>query len=235
MILLSCNRSSKLITSEDEQKKIEGIMRMYKKNVFGLDISHYQGKVNWNKLDFMDSDHDVEFVFVRATMGNDGVDREFHDNWEGAAEAGIIRGAYHFYRPNENSYEQAANFCKHVTLEPGDLPPVLDIETLPDPSVQSVESLRLGLNRFLDSLRRRYDVKPIIYTSDNFYIQHLKNHGFDQYPLWVANYNPVNEPKNLSWRFWQFTSEGRVEGIEEFVDMNVFRGEIEELMEMVID
>lgn len=233
LVLTGCSYCSK--PNRAEQEKINHILKTNRKAAIGLDISHYQGEVNWNKFGYVGDSIPISFVFIRATMGNNATDNHFETNWNGAGEKGLIRGAYHFYRPNENSLEQAANFIENVNLGPGDLPPVLDIETLPDPSVQTVASLRIGLQRFLDALEEHYGVKPIIYTSDNYYTTHLKEYGFDDYLLWVANYNCIQEPQNTNWNIWQFSSQAQVTSITELVDINVFNGKPKKLLDLIIE
>ncbi|MGY5846606.1 glycoside hydrolase family 25 protein [Salegentibacter sp. HM20] len=93
------------------------------KQSFGIDISHYQGIIDWEKLS--ESDHDINYIFIRATMGADGKDYQFKNNWDNAKKNNYLRGAYHYYRPNENSELQFKNFSKRVKLSPGDFPPVL--------------------------------------------------------------------------------------------------------------
>lgn len=107
------------------------VLENHKGKVIGIDVSEFQGKVDWEEVEILDEKYPVQFVFIRATAGNDRVDRQFKRNWEGAKENKIMRGAYHYYRPNENSIEQADLFIKTVKLQKGDLPPVLDIEKLP--------------------------------------------------------------------------------------------------------
>lgn len=232
--ITGCTLCTKPATSKTEQEKIDRILCTNHKYAFGLDVSHYQGAINWKEFGHIKDSIPVSFIFIRATMGNNGRDTQFPDNWQGAKDNGITRGAYHFYRPNENSIEQAENFIKHVNLMPGDLPPVLDIETLPDPQVQSVSSLIVGLKRFLNALEEQYGVLPIIYTSDNYFNAHLAGEGFEDYPLWIANYNNITQPKNSNWSVWQFTDQATVPGINEFVDVNVFKGKPRQLQRLVI-
>ena len=63
-------------------------------------------------------------------MGKDGLDKQFKENWKGAKQANLVRGVYHYYRPNENSSKQFENFAKHVSFSTGDLYPVLDVEEM---------------------------------------------------------------------------------------------------------
>ena len=214
-------------TSLDEKHRIEKVFKKYEDYVFGADFSHYQGIVNWNRIDTFPAGKPVDFVIVRATMGHNGKDMFFRYNWKKLRDKNIIRGAYHYYRPNENSIKQANNFIKHVKLEKGDLPPILDIEQVP--TVQSVKNLRVGLKRWLDAVEKHYGVKPILYTGADYFKSYLLKKDFKGYILWIANYSASKHPKTGRWKIWQFTEKGNLKGVDGFVDYNVFRGGREEL------
>jgi lysozyme len=195
--------------------------------VFGIDVSHYQGEIDWAKLK---KDENPDFVIIRATAGKDGKDKRFDKNWKEAGEQKCLRGAYHYYRPDENSTEQANFFIKNVNLNEGDLPPVLDIEKYS--RVQSLSSLKAGLLNWLKIVEEHYDVTPILYTYNKFYTSTIiHDNRFDKYPLWIAWYNINGNPDDVSsnWVFWQFTDKGRVNGIEGDVDLNVFNGKLQDL------
>ena len=203
------------------QARIYQILDKYEAKVAGIDVSHYQGKINWSAVDLIENKFPIRFVFVRASIGNDEVDARFDENWAGAKQRNFIRGAYHYYRPNENSITQAKLFIKTVALKNGDLPPVLDIEKLP--KEQSIDSLKIGLKRWLDLVDAHYHVKPIIYTSERYYKDFLKKE-FSDYTFWVANYNFFVENMQDDWLFWQFTEKGQINGIDEKVDINIYNG-----------
>ena len=145
----------------------------------------------------------------------------------GAKENNILRGAYHFYRPDENSTLQAQNFIAKVKLKNGDLPPVLDIETLP--KTQSMDRLVEGIKNWCKIVEEHYDIKPIIYTSDKYFEDYLQNH-FDGYIIWIANYNFWRNDLESDWQFWQFTEKAQIEGIEGMVDVNIFNGNKNKLL-----
>lgn len=212
------------------QLRIFDVLQHHKVKVFGVDISHYQGEVEWSKVAKIQDSFPINFVFVRATAGSVKVDREYYRNWRKVKEKGIIRGAYHYYRPNENSILQANNFIKTVKLQKGDLPPVLDIEDVP--RVQSMENLKIGLMKWLKTVEAHYGVKPIIYSGESFYNDHLYE-DFSEYTCWIANYNYYVENIDKDWGFWQFTDKGSVRGISEYVDVNIFNGNKEKLLQLV--
>ena len=187
------------------------VLEKHEGKAVGIDVSEYQGKISWSYVDTIENQYPLHFVFIRATAGNDAVDRRFKRNWEGAKKNKMIRGAYHYYRPNENSLEQAALFIKTVRLQKGDLPPVLDIEKLP--KNQSMTNLKKGLRRWLQAIENHYKVKPIIYTGEKYYDDFLKEE-FSDYLFWIANYNFYREEIQDDWLFWQFTERADVPGIE---------------------
>ena len=191
----------------------------------GFDVSEYQGDINWAEADSIDV-YPLQYVFIRATAGNDKVDLKFNQNWNAAKKHNLLRGAYHYYRPNENSIEQAQNFINTVTLQKGDFPPVLDIEQLPE--TQSIDSLKVGLKRWLTKVENHYKVKPIIYSGEKYYDDFLKDE-FGEYHFWIANYNFFVDAIGEDWWMWQFSEKGSVKGINGDVDLNVFNGDYEHL------
>ncbi len=207
--------------SEFEDLKFNYVFRTHIDGLLGIDISQYQGKVNWRKFDQTIKGIRIDFLILRATMGDDQ-DNLFASNWSAIDTMNLAKGAYHYYRPNQNSTKQAENFIRQVKLEKGDFRPILDIEK--QSSIQSKERLREGLRNWLRIVENHYGVKPIIYTGDAFFEHVLKGHGFKDYPLWVANYNPVMAPKSDYWVIWQFSEKGKVAGIPEKVDLNLMRG-----------
>ena len=97
----------------------------------GIDVSHYQGVVDWAAV----AASGEQFAFAKATEGVSVADLYFHDNWAGIKSAGLLRGAYHFFHPDQNAPTQAQSFLAKLTaangsplLAPGDLPATLDLE-----------------------------------------------------------------------------------------------------------
>lgn len=210
------------VYKEDKVAKarIFQILSNNKDKVVGFDVSQFQGEINWSEIDSVEG-FKLDYVFIRATAGSDKVDSRFEENWLNAKKYKFIRGAYHYYRPNENSLEQAKNFIKNVKLRKGDFPPVLDIEKLPES--QSIDSLKVGLRRWLKAVDEHYKVKPIIYTGEKYYEDFLKEE-FEGYTFWIANYNFWVEDIKDDWQFWQFTEKARINGVSENVDINIYNG-----------
>ena len=193
--------------------------------LLGIDVSRYQRKINWEKV----RESDVSFAFIKATEGAKLKDNFFDRNWEHTAQVGIIRGAYHFYLPHVKPDVQAKNFISSVTLQPGDLPPVLDVEVR---GRNPLNHFRGDLKEWLVHVERAYGVKPIIYTGYSFYKDHLEGY-FDEYPLWIAHYNvpklAIERNERTLLSFWQHTDKGVIEGIKGAVDCNIFYGNKQEL------
>lgn len=230
-------KSEKVLDEDEVDKHLSDVRNIrvlenHKGKVIGIDVSEFQGKVDWEEVEILDEKYPVQFVFIRATAGNDRVDRQFKKNWEGAKENKIMRGAYHYYRPNENSIEQADLFIKTVKLQKGDLPPVLDIEKLP--KNQSLDSLKVGLKRWLTKVEKHYQVRPIIYSGERYYSDFLKEE-FSEYLFWIANYNFYREKIEDDWLFWQFTEKASLPGIKHRVDVNIYNGDIEQLQFITVE
>jgi len=191
--------------------------------IHGIDVSRYQQRITWKAVKAMQvSDIKIGFAFIKATEGNSNKDPFFKRNWKNAKDAGMIRGAYHFFIASKDGKKQAQNFIKTVSLERGDLPPVLDVETT---NGASASTIRKEVKKWLDVLEEYYKVKPIIYTNVSFYKRYFEGH-LDDYPLWVAHYLQPRQPRiGRNWVFWQHSESGRVNGITSKVDFNVFKGD----------
>lgn len=230
-------KSDKIIRAERDAKRISDVrnfqvLEKHEGKSIGIDVSEYQGKINWSYVDTLEKKYPLHYVFIRATVGRDRKDYQFKRNWLGAKENKMIRGAYHYYRPNENSLEQAELFIKTVSLQKGDLPPVLDIEKLP--KNQSIVNLKLGLKRWLQAVESHYGVKPIIYTGERYYYDFLKEE-FSDYLFWIANYNLYREEIAEDWLFWQFTEKASIPGIKGNVDVNIYNGDLQQLRFITVE
>ena len=196
-------------------------------DVHGIDISHYQGRVDWERLATdKNLKFPLSFAFMKATEGGDHKDDTFDENFAQARRYGFIRGAYHYFNPKTDAARQADFFIRTVALEEGDLPPVLDVETT---GKRSPEELKRAVKTWLDSVEAHYGVKPILYTSYKFKLRYLSDSIFNDYPYWIAHYYVDSVRYAGKWHFWQHTDVGTVPGIDEQVDLNVFNGSPEQL------
>jgi len=192
-------------------------------SIHGIDVSKYQNIIDWGSVkDMKVGDVQLSFAFIKATEGLGNEDAYFQRNWKKAKDAGLARGAYHFFLSTKSGKAQAENFINSVQLEPGDLPPVLDIEQTYG---ISSEKLRERAKEWLQTVQDYYHIQPIIYTNVDFYKQYLRD-DFDAYPLWVAHYLQKERPSIYrAWAFWQHSEGGRVNGIQTKVDFDVFNGD----------
>ena len=203
-------------------------------SVHGIDVSHHQGIINWELLrnQAVLDGQPLSFAFIKATEGEDYIDSQFERNFGQALKFGIMRGAYHFYRPSVSAKKQAEHFISHVQLSEGDLPPVLDVEVKPDDVSQ--EDFRQGILEWLLRVEQHYRVKPILYTNHSFHQQYMSDSIFNLYPYWIAHYYVDSVRYQGPWAFWQHSDKGRLPGIKEDVDLNIFRGSYEELRQLTI-
>jgi len=193
--------------------------------VQGIDVSHFQGNVDWRRV----KNAGVAFAFAKATDGTAFVDPAFEGNWSGIKAAGLIRGAYHFFRADQDPVVQANHFLQITKIASGDMPPVIDVEIT---SNSDDATLVDGVNAWLDTIAQETGVKPMIYTLASFCNAHLNNQ-FGSYPLWVANYG-VTSPKLpagwANWNFWQHSQGGTIDGVTGNVDLNYFNGTLPDLV-----
>ncbi|RLD66958.1 MAG: glycoside hydrolase family 25 protein [Bacteroidetes bacterium] len=229
ILIFSFSSDSQIAVFKSHEEKI---FAHYQEHIFGIDISHYQGRVEWEKVKQFKNGEKISFIIMRAAIGEDEEDQEFTTNWINVKKLGIIRGAYHYYRPDENSIKQADNFISIVNLEKGDFPPVLDIEALPN--YQSIKSLKIGLIKWLNKIENHYGIRPVIYTGDSYYHDFLNDTIFQKYVFWIANFNRVKKPKHKNWKIWQFSETGQIDGINHDIDFNVFQGDIMALRKMIL-
>lgn len=196
--------------------------------VHGVDVSRFQGDVDW----FSAAGAGINFAYIKATEGGDLVDPQFASHWAGTAQAGIPRGAYHFWFNCRSGAEQAQWFIQNVPREPGALPPVLDVEwtksrrcpVRPDPA-----TVRAEINSFLTIVGQYYGRWPVIYTSPDYY-QDNELWQLQGYEFWLRSVagHPNQTYSGQNWTFWQYTGTGIAPGFRGQVDLNTFAGSPEE-------
>jgi lysozyme len=203
----------------------------------GVDVSHWQEEngnvINWQKV--ADSGH--VFAWHKATEGVGYFDPEYADNRVEAGSVGIAFGAYHFARPSGGTIEaaqadasaEAQHFVEVAQPASGDLLPVLDLEAHGD---LPVRRLKAWTRAWLEAVRLALGVEPVIYTGPNFWTTRMNDTiDFVDFPLWIAHYTSETSPRTPAanwggngWAFWQFTSSGKVPGIQTNADVNRFSG-----------
>jgi GH25 family lysozyme M1 (1,4-beta-N-acetylmuramidase) len=199
----------------------------------GIDVSSHQhpkgASIDWAAV----KADGVAFAFVKATEGRTYTNPYFAGDWAATRSVGLYHGAYHFARPSSGTAAaQARYFVSRAGLadQPGDLPPVLDLEVTGN---LGVKALRTWTTTWLTTVEELTGRKPIIYTSPYFWKTYMGNStAFTAYPLWIAHYG-VSQPSVpggwSTWAFWQGNSTGRVTGISGNVDMNAFNGSLAQL------
>ena len=201
--------------------------------IHGIDISHYQGLIDWDALRTgMIEGCPIRFIVIKATEGSTKIDERFDDNFFQAREYGFIRGAYHFWSNKSSARAQAYYFLSKVKLEEGDLPPVLDVEH--KPQNQDIEDFQRDILTWLHIVEDRYHVKPIIYTYYKFKSLYLNAPVFDDYPYWIAHYYVDKVEYKGPWKFWQHTDVGRLPGIKGYVDFNIYNGSFYDMKQLTI-
>jgi lysozyme len=194
-------------------------------NAQGIDVSHYQGIVNWPQV----GQAGIEFAFAKATDGLTWTDPQFGVNWQGMKAAGILRGAYHFFEPTDDAAGQAQFFLQTVKLAAGDLPPALDVET----AGSSPAALWEGVETWLQTVAAATGVQPFLYMDPAFANANLAPTSLAAYPLWIADYG-VAEPTLptgwSNWLLWQHSQSGTVPGIAGSVDLDQLDGPIAKLV-----
>lgn len=197
----------------------------HKLDVHGVDVSRWQGDIDWQKL----RRHGANFVYIKATDGGDHLDPMFMANWQGADQAGLKRGAYHFFYWCRVASEQADWFIRNVPKVNGALPPVIDVEWNHQSSCKRRPSRAVVLEKmkvFMDRLEQHYGKRPIIYTTPDFYADNLEG-AFRDYPFWLRStaLHPGKVYRDREWLFWQYSGSGMAQGVEGQIDLNVFNGD----------
>lgn len=196
--------------------------------VLGVDVSNYQGNINWRQIE----EQNISFAFIKATEGSGHIDESAVFNLKSAGKTNIKISAYHFFSFDSPGETQAENFMSVVAPDSIDMPPVVDIEYYADkqknkPTAEECEAI---LKPLLEILEEHYGTKPIIYTTLPVYNRYIKE-NFSDYPLWIRNV--FCEPELIDWKFWQYSDKGTLYGFvgeEEHIDLNVYNGSEEEFL-----
>jgi len=194
--------------------------------IHGIDVSKFQGTVDWNAV----AASGVKFAYLKATEGGDHVDEQFQANWQGAAAAGLPRGAYHFVYWCRPWTEEMSWFEQNVPVDPNALPPVLDVEATPTSHTchrhLDQASVIPEMRAMLQEMERHFGKWPIIYSTVDFYEAMLSDGQLSDYRIWVRSvkHHPSVKYAGREWTFWQYQSDGHVPGVDGKVDRNAFAG-----------
>ncbi|MBL4568194.1 MAG: hypothetical protein JKY69_00455 [Flavobacteriaceae bacterium] len=232
VLTLSCNQHKKETTNDFKSPSIETKSQLF---VYGIDISHFQN----NQIDFINKQKDsLDFIICKATEGVTYTDPDFLHNWKMIKEKSFLRGAYHFYRSEDDPLAQAAHFLNAISdIKSTDIPPIIDFEEGGIDKSKSVDEIQSALKIFLKEIENKSKRKPIIYTDINTGNKYLNKPVFADYPLWIANYNGKKIPdlpnawKNNGWLIWQRSSDYKIKSTTD--DFDIFNGSLKEFQEFI--
>jgi lysozyme len=164
----------------------------------GADVSKYQADFNWKGAG-------VKFGYARVSDGTTYIDSWFEANWQKMKDAGVLRGAYQYFRPGQSATAQADMMVKKVgKLGTGDLPCVIDVEAADGQSAATIAS---KVQTWLDLVEQGTGKRPVIYTGPYFWQDKVGSTAFGKYPLWIAHYGttcPLIPAGWSKWTFWQY-------------------------------
>jgi lysozyme len=185
---------------------------------YGIDVSAHQGTIDWVRVARVG----IKFAYVKATEGRDFTDERFDENWRGAGEAGLDRGAYHFFTLCTPGADQARHFLDVAPPERDALAPAVDLELAGNFSARpSATEVSAQLDDFLRLVERVWGGKVVLYVGDDFervYPVRLLR----ERPLWLRRF--LLRPETDGWLMWQLHGYAHVDGIAGGVDLDVMRG-----------
>lgn len=196
----------------------------------GVDVSHYQGEIDWQVL----SAENIDFAYIKATEGASHTDKCFKYNFAEAQKTSLRVGAYHFFSFESSGKAQAEHFISTVPKTENMLPPVIDLEFYGDFAKEHhrTEEVKSELSVMINLLYSHYGVMPVIYTAEEEYELYVSG-DFAETPIWMRSVykKPSPLPDGRTITIWQYTNRERLNGYngdEKFIDMNVFCGTEEE-------
>jgi len=186
--------------------------------IFGIDVSHHQGDINWNKVKKW-KDKSIQFVYIKATEGATFIDKTYEKNFKGAKEQKILTGSYHYFRTTSSVKDQFKNFIQTISKEDQDLIPMIDVE---EKKNWNNKEFHKNFKEFLGLIENHFGQKPMIYTVNSFYNINLSG-KYNDYHFLIARYgkNSPNMRDKSNWTIWQFSETGKVDGIPKLVDIDV--------------
>lgn len=193
--------------------------------VFGLDLSHHQHPIKWEKI----KQHPPNFIIFKTTEGSTHVDNRYKNNITIARKKGIIVGGYHFFSYNSSGKNQAINFVNNSNLQKGDIIPVLDVEFTKN--MESDLWIKKNISDFIFTINDELGVKPIIYCEIAYYNRFIKPEFGDELFLWLSDFS--RKPEN-HFVLWQKTNKYKQIGIKGTVDYNIFNGNKTDLLSICL-
>lgn len=185
----------------------------------GIDISHHQGKIDWSKI----NQKNIQFIFIKATEGGDFKDRLFQTYWKEAYKLNIPTSVYHFFTFCRSGKDQAQHFIQEVPKDAITMLPAIDLEFGGNCRLQRNKNLLAEITDYIQIIENHYQKPVIIYATQDFYQMYLINQ-FPHNPIWIRDIYRYPKLIDRPWTFWQYANRGAIEGINGFVDLNVFSG-----------
>ena len=193
----------------------------------GIDISSYQGYIDWAKVS---SDKDIRFVYIKATEGSTYRSPHYAHNITQARRYGLLVGSYHYITSSSTIQEQFNNFSLYALRSVQDLIPMLDVEVRGD---WSRSQLIDSVSKFCELVEDHYGVQPMIYSTMGFYNKNLAPH-FNKHHLYIGRYSSTKPEINWEGEYtiWQYSEQGIIPGIDAYVDLCRYRedGWLEEIL-----
>jgi lysozyme len=186
---------------------------------YGIDVSNHQGTIDWEQV----ADDDVSLVYMKATEGDDFVDKQFQQNWAGAASAGLARGAYHFFTLCSSGAAQAVNFLRMLPTDPDALAPAVDLEYSGCAERPDNATFQRELRIFVDAVESKVGKQVMLYAIPSFTKRYPLDPDLLTRDRWVRHL--FRRPPTDGWAIWQVSDRGRVKGIDEPTDIDVWAPE----------
>jgi len=189
--------------------------------ITGIDISKHSGIIDWNEI----KSQKIDFVYIKATEGQTYIDPNYVLNVKGAKGIKMKVGDYHFFRFNRSGIMQAENYLSRTRMTDKDLPPVLDVEEWGNYHTEkNVAEIKTEIKDFLKIVEPIIHRKVIIYTNKSTYTKFIQG-NFTENPIWICSFSEREiMTDKRKWLFWQHAHNGKIKGIEGYVDVNTFNG-----------
>lgn len=202
---------------------IDKIPKNEEEHIFGLDLSHHQQHINWDKV----LENPPHFIIFKTTEGSSHTDTKYEKHIKEAKNKGILVGGYHFFSYRSSGKKQAHHFLKHLKLQKGDIIPVLDVEF--SKKMHSDAWIKENIAAFISTIEQEIGIKPIVYCEVAYYNRFLRAKYGNEIHLWLSDFS--SKP-NKNFVFWQKTDKYKQTGIQGTVDYNLFNGTKEDLIKI---
>lgn len=228
-----------LLESCDRPKQKEKVKTQRSEEIIGVDISHFQGDIEWQKV----NKKQIHFVIIKSTEGGDWRDPNFKLNWKGAREAGFVTGAYHVFT-KRNGEKQANFYSSIVPKTKGCIRPCVDLISRKHVLLNWGDTIITELKAFNTVIKKKFGVLPIIYATKDI-LDHIKFKQHFKNPIWIQQYHPSNPEHSIkqSYVLWQYTISGNKKYHELYknsrsdkrVDLDRFNGDYNDLKKILLN